>query len=37
VELVKENDTDYLMARNDEGVSMKIRLDLIRNMPTPVK
>lgn len=36
-ELMEENGMDYLLGENAEGEAVKIRLDLIRNMPRPVK
>lgn len=36
-ELTEEEGMDYLHGRNDAGDSVKIRLDLIQNMPRPVK
>ncbi|NOT16962.1 MAG: hypothetical protein HOP20_02695 [Sulfuriferula sp.] len=32
-----ENGAEYLLARNEQGEILKIRYDLIRNFPTPVK
>jgi hypothetical protein len=31
------NGAEYLLARNEQGETLKIRYDLIRNFPTPVK
>ena len=36
-ELLEENGADYVLARNDRNELIKIRLDLIRNMPSPMK
>jgi len=36
-ELVERDGVDYLCARNEEGEPVQIRLDLIRNLPTPMK
>lgn len=36
-EVVEEEERAYLLAINDEGDPVRIRLDLIRNLPTPVK
>lgn len=35
--VVEDGGLPYLKARNDEGTEVRIRLDLIRNLPTPVK
>ncbi len=37
VDTVTENAAEYLIARNEQGETLKIRLDLIHNFPTPVK
>lgn len=36
-ELIEENGADYVVAKNDRNELVKIRLDLIRNMPSPMK
>ena len=36
-ELVEQAGMDYLRVRNEAGETLTIRLDLIENMPTPVK
>ena len=36
-EIVTENGADYLVASDNEGAEHKIRMDLIFNMPRPVK
>lgn len=36
-ELVEEDGRDYLLGATDEGEPVRIRLDLIENMPAPVK
>ncbi len=36
-ELVQEDGADYLLAQNEAGTPVKIRLDLIQNFPTPIK
>ena len=33
----EENGAEWLMARSETGEVVRIRLDLIRNFPTPVK
>lgn len=35
--VVEEDGMEYLVGRNERGETVRIRLDLIRNMPTPVK
>ena len=37
IDTIAENDTEYLIAHNEQGEVLKIRLDLIHNFPTPVK
>ena len=37
LEVVEQDQAEYLLARNESGESLKIRLDMIRNFPTPVK
>ncbi|MFA5171513.1 MAG: hypothetical protein WC426_08090 [Sulfuriferula sp.] len=37
IDTIEENDTEYLIAHNEQGEVLKIRLDLIHNFPTPVK
>ena len=37
LDTVSENNAEYLIARNEQGETLKIRLDLIQNFPTPVK
>ena len=37
IELIEEDNMHYLLAETEEGTSVKIRVDLIRNLPTPVK
>lgn len=37
LEVIDVEGRHYLRARNDEGAEIRIRLDLIRNLPTPVK
>ncbi|TCV84683.1 hypothetical protein [Sulfurirhabdus autotrophica] len=36
-DLLEEKGADYVLVKNQDGKMVKIRLDLIRNMPTPVK
>lgn len=36
-EIMAENGVDYLLAADEQGEVHKIRMDLIRNMPRPVK
>lgn len=36
-EIVDENGMAYLLGVDGEGTAVKIRLDLIENMPAPVK
>ena len=35
--LIEENGADYVIAINDRNEQVRIRLDLIRNMPSPMK
>lgn len=37
LEIIEQNMAEYLLARNQDGEILHIRLDLIRNFPTPVK
>lgn len=37
IDTIEENETEYLIAHNEQGETLKIRLDLIHNFPTPVK
>ena len=37
LEIVDREDRRYLRARSEDGNELEIRLDLIRNLPTPVK
>jgi hypothetical protein len=37
LEIIERERRRYLRARNDTGEELQIRLDLIRNLPTPVK
>lgn len=37
LEVLERNGRQYLRAQNDEHVDVMIRLDLIRNLPTPSK
>ncbi|HDP89026.1 MAG TPA: hypothetical protein ENN42_03590 [Thioalkalivibrio sp.] len=37
LEIIEREQRRYLRARNDTGEELQIRLDLIRNLPTPVK
>ncbi|MGD8498967.1 MAG: hypothetical protein PVG82_08665 [Chromatiales bacterium] len=37
LELVQRDGRDYLKALNEDRSELLIRLDLIRNLPTPVK
>lgn len=37
LEVVSEDQAEYLLARNAAAETIRIRLDLIRNFPTPVK
>ena len=37
LEIIEQNTAEYLSARNQAGEILHIRLDLIRNFPTPVK
>ena len=37
IDTVSENNAEYLIARNEQGETLKIRLDLIQNFHTPVK
>ncbi len=36
-EILEENGMDYLLGVDGEGAPVKIRMDLIENMPAPVK
>ncbi len=36
-ELVEEHGAQYVVARSEEGEAVRIRLDLIANMPRPIK
>lgn len=36
-EVLDEDNGSYLVALDDSGASVRIRIDLIRNLPTPVK
>lgn len=36
-EVVVEDGRAYLLAVDEDGAALRIRLDLIRNLPTPVK
>jgi len=36
-EIVEEGGMDYLLGADDEGQSVRIRMDLIENMPAPSK
>lgn len=36
-ELIQEDGKDYLLAETPEDETVRIRLDLIRNLPLPVK
>ncbi|WP_413438445.1 hypothetical protein ACFDAU_02215 [Sulfuriferula sp. GW1] len=36
-DVTEENGAEWLVARNEAGEAVRIRLDLIRNFPTPVK
>ncbi|MEJ2508559.1 MAG: hypothetical protein P8009_03595 [Gammaproteobacteria bacterium] len=36
-DIVTEDEMDFLLATTNEGEDVKIRLDMIRNMPTPTK
>ena len=37
LEVVEQQQAEYLLARNESGEIVTIRLDLIRNFPTPTK
>lgn len=37
LEVVDMDQAEFLLARNEAGERIRIRLDLIRNFPTPVK
>ena len=37
IELAMDEGKDYLLARTAEGETARVRMDLIRNMPAPVK
>ena len=37
LEVVAQDEAEFLLARNESGETVKIRLDLIRNFPRPVK
>lgn len=36
-EIVEEDGMEYLLGTDDDGHPVRIRLDLIENMPSPVK
>jgi len=37
LEILEQDQAEFLLARNESGENVTIRLDLIRNFPTPVK
>ena len=37
LDVIEENGAEWLMAHNETDEVVRIRLDLIRNFPTPVK
>lgn len=37
LEVVEQEQAEFLLARTDAGEEVSIRLDMIRNFPTPVK